>query len=73
MPVTVQTGDLAPCSWKSKSITSAEDLFAGASRKEYNRSKRILQSSFSKDLLASNDISPSKNGLVYTVFHAWSG
>lgn len=73
MPVTVQTGDLAPRSWKSNTITSAGDLFAGASRKEYNRSKRIFQSSFSTDLLASNVISPSKNGLVYTIFRAWSG
>lgn len=73
MPVTVQTGDLAPRSWKKDPITSAEDLFAGASRKEHNRSKRIIQSSFSKDFIPSNGISPSNNGLVYTIFHAWSG
>ncbi len=73
MPVTVQTGGLAARSWKSDSITSAEDLFAGASSKEYNRSKAIFQSSFSKDFLTSNNISSSNNGLVYTIFHAWSG
>jgi len=73
MPVTVQTGDLAARSWKSDSITSAEDLFAGASSKEYNRSKAIFQSSFPKDFLSSNNISSSNNGLVYTIFRAWSG
>jgi len=73
MPVTLQTGDLAPRPWRSNSISSARDLFARTSRKEYNHSKRIIQSSFSNDFLTSNNVSSSTNGLVYTIFHAWSG
>ena len=73
MSVTIQTGDLAPRAWKRNEATSASDLFSGVSRKDSNRSKRIIQSSFSNASLASSSISASKNGLVYTLYNAWSG
>ena len=73
MPVTLQIGDIAPRAWKQDTVTTASDLFSGTSRKEFNRSKRIIQSSLLNQYLASNVVSPSKNGLVYTLHHAWSG
>ena len=73
MPVTLRTGDLAASPWKAKTTISDSDLLAGTSREESKLSKRIIQSSFSSAFLSSNSVSASKNGLVYTLYTAWSG
>lgn len=73
MPVTLQTADVAPRTWKNGTASSTSDLLKGTNATEFNRSKRIIQSSFSGNDLASEKVTPSKNGLVYTILGAWSG
>ncbi|KAL9111169.1 MAG: hypothetical protein Q9227_004432 [Pyrenula ochraceoflavens] len=73
MPVTLQLADLAPRAWPRSPTPSPSKLFAGISTKEFNRSKRIVQSSVSKEFLSDNNVSHSTNGLVHTILSAWSG
>ncbi|KAK1762323.1 hypothetical protein QBC33DRAFT_501428 [Phialemonium atrogriseum] len=72
MPVTIFTSDNDPGQWLMPNVDSDSDLLAGSRYEEYERSIRIVQSSFGGDLFCDNHISASTNGFLYTLFNAYS-
>ncbi|GIZ45724.1 hypothetical protein CKM354_000887900 [Cercospora kikuchii] len=73
MPVTFLVAAHASKIWTGTQASTAGDLFKASCQQESEQSKGILRSSFSHDLLSTNYISPSKYGLVYAAYHAYSG
>ena len=73
MPTSIRVSDIAPRAWHGSTGVTTSELFKGASQKEHNRSKRVIQSSFNEEWLNSNHTSASNHGLVYTAFQAWNG
>ena len=73
MPVTLDLADMAPRATRTDNIVTSAALFSGTANKEWKRSKQVIQSSFSDDFLASHNVSSSSNGLVYSIYKAWSG
>lgn len=72
MPVTIRPTSNPPRVWNQKVADSAEHLFQLACHREHQRSKRLIQSSFSDIATAGRSISPSSNGLVRAAFHAYA-
>lgn len=72
MPVTFTVANNAARRWQFPKATTAEQLFEGVSYKDYNRSKRIIQSSFDQQMLHDQHISSCKNSLVESVHFAYS-
>ena len=72
MPVTIQTSDIAPRVWHQPSAGNIDSLFAGSCKMHSKTNKGMIQSSVSDEKLSSSHISPSTNGLVYSIFRAWS-
>jgi len=72
MPVTITTADHAPRVWHTTKTTTPVDLFKNASSYEFQKSKQILQSSFTETELQRAHVSPSRNGLVYAAYYAYS-
>ncbi|KAJ5469126.1 hypothetical protein N7475_006878 [Penicillium sp. IBT 31633x] len=72
MPITIATAAHPPRKWKGSKASTAEDLLERASPKDYRRSQNIIQSSFPRSLFRQSLISPTNNGLVWSVFHAYS-
>lgn len=74
MPVTVQTSSQIPRLWNNEPITNAKDLLRHACPDEYKRCKEIFHSSFPNlPQTPTKHVTPSPNGLVNAVFHAYSG
>ncbi|EFX05483.1 hypothetical protein CMQ_3552 [Grosmannia clavigera kw1407] len=72
MPVTVHVNENIPERWTSGKAASDEELLKSACTVEYGKCEKILQSSFSRSMLRKNHISPSINGFVYSMIHAYS-
>ncbi|KAJ8111039.1 hypothetical protein OPT61_g6265 [Boeremia exigua] len=72
MPVTIITASHASRLFVSDRARTTKELFKKVSRSEYKQSKRIIQSSFSDEQLQQTHISPSRNGLVYAAYNAYS-
>jgi hypothetical protein len=72
MPVTLQIVNHLATLWPQNAVCSSEELFKAACPKQYRRSKRLVQSSFSRRQFRDSRISPSKNGFVWAAYHAYS-
>ncbi|KAB2568876.1 hypothetical protein BFW01_g2975 [Lasiodiplodia theobromae] len=72
MPVTLKVADHSAAGWKSAGITSTEGLLKESCPKEFAKSERIIQSSFSPAKLRENHVSASRNGFFWTAYHAYS-
>ncbi|KAH7225099.1 hypothetical protein BKA60DRAFT_606180 [Fusarium oxysporum] len=73
MPVTVAIPNRKVSSWQDPKAENTSQLLRGASSQEANGYKQIIQSSFSfNGSLEENHISASRNGLVWSSFHAYS-
>ncbi|PKY06059.1 hypothetical protein P168DRAFT_310165 [Aspergillus campestris IBT 28561] len=72
MPVTLTTAEHPPRRWKAPKVSSAEELLKGASPKNHRRSRKLIQNSFSQNLLSTSHVSASSHGFVWAVFHAYS-
>lgn len=73
MPVTLKTSDKEPVAWRGRRCENAEDFLEDVCETEYYRCKQVLQSSISRLSDASQThISPSPNGFVRAVWHAYS-
>ncbi|KAJ9298231.1 hypothetical protein DTO271G3_3836 [Paecilomyces variotii] len=72
MPITIATAAHPPRKWERSKVSTAEELLEESSPGDYHRSKKIIQSSFQQSLFHQSHISPSRNGLVWSVFHAYS-
>jgi hypothetical protein len=70
MPVTVCPASHPAREWSTKPATSAHTLLRASCPNEYNRCKRVIQSSFAD--LSNANICPSSNGLVLAVYAAYS-
>jgi hypothetical protein len=72
MPVTITTAGHAPRIWQKPKSTTPSELFKAAASSEFKNSKQIIQSSFPEEELQGAHVSPSRNGLVYAAYHAYS-
>lgn len=72
MPVTIITAKHAPRIWDTAKVMSTAELFEKAASSEFKNSKQIMQSSFSETALQETHMSPSRNGLVYAAYYAYS-
>ncbi|KAF3036067.1 hypothetical protein E8E12_005987 [Didymella heteroderae] len=72
MPVTITTAGHASRTWQTAKATTPSDLLKNASSSEFQNSKQIIQSSFSDQELQETYVSPSRNGLVYAAYYAYS-
>jgi hypothetical protein len=71
MPITLTTADHLSEKWTDVQVSTAEQLFNESCPGDRERSQRLIHSSFSKDLFNTSHISPSQNGFVWAVFHAY--
>lgn len=72
MPVTLATAEHAPRKWENSKVSTAEELLKQSSPDSYRRSQNLIQSSFPRSLFRRSHVSPSRNGFVWAVFHAYS-
>ena len=72
MPVTLTTANHEANPWKSPKVSHPDDLLANACPREYRRSKKIIQSSFSKADFAEQHISATDHGFVRAIRNAYS-
>lgn len=73
MPVTVAIPNRKVSSWQDPKAGNTSQLLRGASSQEASSCKQIIQSSFSfNGSLEENHVSASRNGLVWSSFHAYS-
>ncbi|KAH6616593.1 hypothetical protein C7974DRAFT_465767 [Boeremia exigua] len=72
MPVTITTAIHASRVWDTRKADTAAELLKTASPKDAQQSQQIIQSSYSKETLQQTHTSPSRNGLVYAAYHAYS-
>ncbi|KAE8366549.1 hypothetical protein BDV27DRAFT_143537 [Aspergillus caelatus] len=72
MPVTLTAADHGAAAWEKAKVTTPKELLKQSCPKEYRNCKNIVQSSFSSRLLRQSHITPSQNGFVRAVYHAYS-
>uniref|UniRef100_A0A0D2XU63 DUF4419 domain-containing protein n=1 Tax=Fusarium oxysporum (strain Fo5176) TaxID=660025 RepID=A0A0D2XU63_FUSOF len=73
MPVTVAIPNRKVSSWQDPKAENTSQLLRGAISQEASSCKQIIQSSFSfNGSLEENHVSASRNGLVWSSFHAYS-
>lgn len=72
MPVTVNVVNHAAKPWSSGKVASGKKLLEGTSPKQFRRTERVVQSSFTDALLKDAHTSPSENGFVWAAIHAYS-
>lgn len=72
MPVTIATASHAPRVWSTVKASTTAELFESTSYSDYQKSRQIIQSSFSQEELQEAHVSPFRNGFVYAAFHAYS-
>ncbi|ODM22294.1 hypothetical protein SI65_03140 [Aspergillus cristatus] len=71
MPVTLTRANHAAQKWAGHKCTTSDELLQRTCPKEIQRSKGIIQSSFT-ELLQNNQISATRNGFVEAIYHAYS-
>jgi hypothetical protein len=72
MPVTFKTASHAARKWSGNKVEDASTLFTQSCAKESRRSQRIIQCDFSKAPSGDTHVTPSTNGLVRAIWHAYS-
>lgn len=72
MPVTIATAAHPHRKWERSKVSTAEELLEKSSPGDHHRCRNIIQSSFQQSSFHQSHISPSSNGLVWSVFHAYS-
>nr|RBQ97115.1 hypothetical protein FVER53263_14007 [Fusarium verticillioides] len=72
MPVTFSVVNHPATAWTTSKAERPENLLKKASPRDYRRCQRIIRTSFTPSLLQENHISPSKNGFVWSAYHAYS-
>ncbi|KAF5531109.1 DUF4419 domain-containing protein [Fusarium napiforme] len=72
MPVTFSVVNHPATTWTSSKVETTESLLRGTSPRDYRRCQGIIRTSFTPSLLQENHISPSRNGLVWSAYHAYS-
>ncbi|KAJ4297792.1 hypothetical protein N0V90_005687 [Kalmusia sp. IMI 367209] len=73
MPITLPITDHDPQRWKKGKVNSIEELFQHAFRKEHGQGAGVVQSSITRREFRIAHISPSNNGFVWALLHAYSG
>ena len=63
---------IEPRPWTNGKIASAEALLRESCPQEHKSNKGIIQSSFDENTLKEDHISPSSNGFVWSLVHAYS-
>ncbi|KAE8140332.1 hypothetical protein BDV38DRAFT_280328 [Aspergillus pseudotamarii] len=72
MPVTLTTAGHEAQGWKSPRVSNSEQLFQQSRPRDFNRSKRLIQSSFTQNVFDDTHISGSEHGFVWAVYSAYS-
>ncbi|KAF5026824.1 hypothetical protein F66182_1108 [Fusarium sp. NRRL 66182] len=72
MPVIFNVVNHAAEPWKSPRVESPEELLKQTSPRDFRHCQRIIQTSFTKETLQTQHISPSENGFVWAAYHAYS-
>lgn len=72
MPVTLQVVDHQATGWTQEKTPDSEKLLAEACPKHSRRSKRLIQTSFTRRQFREGHISSSNNGFVWAAYHAYS-
>jgi hypothetical protein len=72
MPVTLRIVDHNARKWSGKKAIDDKSLLEGTSKKDFNRSKGIIRSSFTEALLNERHVTPTKHGFVDAVYYAYS-
>ncbi|KAF5611760.1 DUF4419 domain protein [Fusarium tjaetaba] len=72
MPVTFSVVNHLATTWTTSKVETTESLLRGTSPRDYRRCQRIIRTSVTPSLLQENHISPSRNGLVWSAYHAYS-
>ncbi|KAL4879906.1 hypothetical protein BJY04DRAFT_192647 [Aspergillus karnatakaensis] len=71
MPVTLTTAPHPPRAWTTRSVSTADELFARSYLTEKRKGHMLIQSSFPPDLFKSSHVSASRHGFVWAVFEAY--
>lgn len=71
MPVTLKTADHGAEKWPWKNCTTSQELFQNSCRDDSNKSKQIIQSSFSHSPNEGH-VTSNKNGFVNALYSAYS-
>ncbi|KAJ8116584.1 hypothetical protein OPT61_g2018 [Boeremia exigua] len=72
MPVTFNLAGHQATDWIKAKTKSSDELFAASCLRNSNESQKLIQSSISRRDFRKRHISPSRNGLIWTVFDAYS-
>ncbi|KAI9170785.1 hypothetical protein HJFPF1_00258 [Paramyrothecium foliicola] len=72
MPVTLTIVDHAANTWSRPSARTADDLFEASCAEIHMKGGKLMQSSLDEETFRDRCISPSNNGFVRAVFHAYS-
>lgn len=72
MPVTLKVAPHGARVWEDPKVSTSEKLLQKLCPKEYSQSKYIIQTSFDKNVLHESHFTPSENGFVRAVYHAYS-
>lgn len=71
MPITLKTADHSAEKWPWKNCTTSQDLFQNSCRDDSNKSKQIIQSSFSHSPTEGH-VTSNNNGFVNALYSAYS-
>ncbi|KAM0207013.1 hypothetical protein ACHAPA_011841 [Fusarium lateritium] len=72
MPVTFNVVNHPAAAWKDARVQSPEELLEKTSPRDYRHCQRIIQTSFTRNALEEQHVSPSENGFVWSAYHAYS-
>jgi hypothetical protein len=72
MPVTFAVASHRARNWATAENKSSEGLSAASCSRESNGNQKLIQNSVSRHDFRKRHISPSSNGLIWAVFHAYS-
>ncbi|KAF5967854.1 DUF4419 domain-containing protein [Fusarium coicis] len=72
MPVTFSVVNHPASTWEASKVETTESLLRETSPRDYRRCQRIIRTSFTPSLLQENHVSPSRNGFVWSAYHAYS-
>ncbi|GKT50769.1 uncharacterized protein ColSpa_10950 [Colletotrichum spaethianum] len=72
MPVTLNIVNHPARPWEDDKVTTPEELFERACPRDFKQSERLIQTSLSRRVLRETHTSPSKNGLIWAAYHAYS-
>ena len=72
MPITLSIINHSTTAWKAPQVETPEDLLKYTSPRNHQRYQRIIQASFYNNLMQESNISPSKNGFIWSAYYAYS-